>query len=94
MWKFSSTEEKAVFTISGCGGEENLYLVNGKGKPTLSRKCETKWLVSEEYEGAISISDYATDGCLVLSHANGQLTLQSDYRGEGELWKLAVVGSQ
>ena len=94
MWKFSSTEEKAVFTISGCGGEENLYLVNDEGKPTLSRECETQWLVSQEYNGAISISVFSTDGYLVLSHANGELTLQSDYRGEGELWKLAGVGSQ
>ena len=94
MWNFSRTEVKAVFTISCCGGEKNLYLVNREGKPTLSRNCETKWLVSDRYEGAISISVFATDGCLVLSHANGQLTLQSDYRGEGELWKLAVVGSQ
>ena len=90
MWIFSTTEVKAVFTISCCGGEENLHLVNREGKPTLSRNCETKWLVSDRYEGAIIISVFATDGCLVLSHANGQLALQSDYRGEGELWKLAA----
>ena len=94
MCIFSTTEVKAVFTISCCDGEENLHLVNREGKPTLSRNCETKWLVSERYEGAIIISVFATGVCLVLSHANGQLTLQSGYRGEGELWKPAVVGSQ
>ena len=94
MWIFSTTEVKAVFIISCCGGEENLYLVNREGKPTLSRHCETKWLVSERNEEAIIISVFATGVCLVLSHANGQLTLQSGYRGEGELWKPAVVGSQ
>ena len=37
MWKFSSTEEKAVFTISGCGGKENLYLVNDKEANTFAK---------------------------------------------------------
>ena len=37
MWKFLSTEEKAVFTISGCGGEENLYLVNDKEANTFAK---------------------------------------------------------
>ena len=37
MWIFSTTEVQAVFTISCCGGEENLHLVNREGKPTLSR---------------------------------------------------------
>ena len=73
MWKFSSTEVEAVFTISGCGGEENLYLVNGKGKPTLSRKCETKWLVSERNEEAIIISVFATGVCFVAKVSCGCL---------------------
>ena len=93
-WSFSRTEVEAVFTISCCGGEGGWYLVNHEGKPTLSQYCDTTWLVSDGYEGAISISVFATDGCLVLSHANGQVTLQSEHRGEGELWRLAEVGSQ
>ena len=93
-WNFSSTEEKDVCTISGCGDEKNLYLVNREGKPTLSRTCETTWLVSKRYDEAISISVFTTDGCLLLSHANGRLTLQTDYRGEGEWWKLAALDSQ
>ena len=94
MWIFSTTEVQAVFTISCCGGEENLYLVNREGKPTLSRQPETKWLVSERSEGAIIFSVFAIGVCLVLSHAKGQLGLQDGYRGEGELWKPAVVGPQ
>ena len=69
-------------------------VVNREGKPTLSRQPETKWLVSERSEGAIIISVFATGVCLVLSHAKGQLGLQDGYRGEGELWKRAVVGPQ
>ena len=65
--------------------------MNHEGKPTLSQYCDTTY---DGYEGAISISVFATDGGLVLSHANGQVTLQSEHRGEGELWKLAEVGSQ
>ena len=84
------TEEEAVCTISCSGGEKNWWLVNREGTPTLSLRGDTKWLVSDRYEGRISISVFATDGCLVLSHADGQLALQSDYRGEGELWKLAA----
>ena len=94
MWIFSTTEVQAVFTISCCGGEENLYLVNREGKPTLSRRPETKWLISERSEGGIIISVFAKGVCLVLSHAKGQLGLQDGYRGEGELWKRAVVGPQ
>ena len=90
MWNFWWTEEEAVCTISCSGGEKNWWLVNREGTPTLSLRGDTKWLVSDRYEGRISISVFATDGCLVLSHADGQLALQSDYRGEGELWKLAA----
>ena len=78
MWIFSTTEVKAIFTISCCGGEKNLYLVNREKKPTLSRNCETGWLVSKRNEGAIIISVFATGVC----------------RGEGELCMPAVVGSQ
>ena len=78
MWIFSTTEVKAIFTISCCGGEKNLYLVNREKKPTLSRNCETGWLVSERDEGGIIILVFVTGVC----------------RGEGELWMPAVVGSQ
>ena len=71
-----------------------MYFVNREGKPTLLRQPETKWLVLDRSEGAIIISVYAIGVRLVLSHAKGQLGLQDGQRGEGELWKLAVVGPQ